>query len=135
MKPNSKDRLKVSLISIVFLLALSAIGYMVCSLILGNLKKSGMYTPMTYIVEADNVQQIEHYKVNSQYYAIKVQENDKFYLKYNSRSSETKLDLTSEQFNKLVEDKVYYLKISLSKAGDEANGILQEIFTEDPLRN
>lgn len=134
MKPSSKDRMKLLLILIVFLLVLSAMVYM----IFGKPKLSGMTTSSTKIVKVDNVQQIELYKKYTEPYAIKVQENNKFYLHYyyynNSVPYESKLDLTIDQYNKLVEDNEYWFDVKFSKLDDRTNGTIKKIYTENPMR-
>lgn len=133
MKPSSKDRITVSILLVVSLLVILAMGYMV----FGKPKVSGMTTTSTKIVKVDNLEQIERYKKYIDTYAIKVQENNKVYLKFysyeNSVSYESKLDLTLDQFNKLVEGKEYWFEIELLKTGDKTNGTIKKIYTEDPV--
>jgi hypothetical protein len=132
MKSSSKDRIKLLLILIVFLLVLTVMGYMIF-----NPKVTGM-TASAKIVKVDNAQQIEFYKEYTKPYAIKVKENNKFYLKYysygNNVSYESKFDLTTDQFNKLVEGTDYWFDIKFSKRGDKTKGIIKKIYTENPMR-
>jgi hypothetical protein len=134
MKPSSKDRITVSIILVVFLLVLSFIGYV----IFGNPKSSGMTTSHTNIVKVDNIQQIELYKKSNDTYAIKVQENNKLYLKYysfpNNVPYESKYDLTIEQYNKIVEGDDYWFEVDYFKKGDSSKGIIKEVYTENPAR-
>lgn len=134
MKPNSKDRLKVFLIFAVFLLVVSIIGYG----ILGRGKVSGMTTPAN-IIKAEDVQQIEQYKKYLNPYAVKVQEDSKYYLKFygfdDGALYETKVQLKTDQYNSLVEGKSYWLDIKFSKTDDVKNGTLKKIYTDDPHRD
>jgi len=132
MKPSSKDRMKVSIILVVFILVLSAIGYG----IFGKPKVAGGYIPDIKIVKADNLKQIELYKKYNTPYAIKVRENNEFYVKYydyeNNVPNESRFDLTADQYNKLVEDNEYWFKVKYSKTGDTTNGIIKTVYTEKP---
>lgn len=134
MKPSSKDRIKLSVILIGFLLALSAFGYM----IFGKHKTAGEYTSAR-IVKAENIQEIELNKKYHEFYAIKVQENDKFYLKYyrydeNNVPYESKYELTSDQYSKLVENNQYWFNIKYSKLDDNTKGIIAGIYTDNPVQ-
>lgn len=133
MKPSSKNRMTVSIILIVFLMVLSAIGYT----IFGKPKDTRMLTVSTKIVKVDNIKQIELCKKYNYTYAIKVQENDKFYLKYYSYENnvpyDSKFDLTTDQYNKLVEGDEYWFDVDFSKAGDKTTGTTKKIYTENPV--
>ena len=132
MKPSSKDRMKVSIILVVFILVLSAIGYG----IFGKPKVAGGYIPDIKIVKADNLKQIELYKKYNTPYAIKVRENNEFYVKYydyeNSVPKQSRFGLTDDQYNKLIEGKEYWFDVKYSKIGDETKGIIKTVYTEKP---
>jgi hypothetical protein len=132
MKPSSKDRMTVSIILVVFLLVLSAIGYG----IFGKPKVAGGYISDIKIVKADNLQKIELYKKYNTPYAIKVRENNEFYVKYydyeNNVPNESRFDLTADQYNKLIEDSEYWFDVKYSKIGDTTEGIIKKIYTEKP---
>lgn len=132
MNPSSKDRMTVLIILVVFLLVLSVMGYG----IFGKPKVAASYIPFTTIVKADNLQQIERYKKYSTPYAIKVQGNNVFYLKYydyeNSVPNESKFELTADQYNKLVEGEQYWFYVKYSKTGDRSSGSIKTVYTEKP---
>ena len=134
MKPTSKDRMLVSLIVVVFLLTVCGTGYV----IFGKPKVAGAITGSTKMVKIDNLQQIELYKKYITSYAIKVQENNKFYLEYHSYENsvpyESKFDLTADQYKELVEGKDYWFKVKYSKIGDKTYGNIKMIYTENPVR-
>jgi hypothetical protein len=101
-------------------------------------KAAGMLTSGVQIVKADNVQQIETYKKYNSAYALKIQEDNKFYLKYyyyeNNKPIESKLEVTSEQFNKLNADNKYWFMVKFAKIDDYRSGTIKEIFKEDPTQ-
>jgi hypothetical protein len=136
MKASFKDRSIVILLLLIFIFVVSALVYFISA----KPKTTGILTSGTEIIKIDNLQQIEINKKYGTPYALKVQDNNKYYLRYfayeNSKPSttESKLELTKEQYNKLVEGNKYWLKVKFSKAGDTSGGIVKDIFTEDPTR-
>lgn len=138
MKPNSKDRIKLLLIIIVFLFALSVVGYMFGYAFYPNKKTSGECTGATQIVSTENVQVIERNKKYNEWYAIKAQENDKYYLKFYKSDTgvyrECKYDITMEQYNKLIEGNTYWFSIKYSKLDDDTNGIIKQVYTDNPMK-
>jgi hypothetical protein len=134
MKSNSKDRMVVSLIAVVFFVTVCGLGYM----LFGKHNPTGMFTSYTRIVKVDNLQQIELYKKYTTVYAIKIQENNKFFLEYHGYESnvpyENKFDLTADQYNKIVEGNDYWFQVKYSKTGSETDGSIKKIYTEDPMR-
>jgi hypothetical protein len=134
MNPSSKDKMIVVSILIVFLLVVSGVAYT----IFAKPKTAGMITMVTKIVNVDNIDQIALYKKHSNTYAIKVQENNISYLRYfsydNSVPYESKYDLTTDQYNKLVDDKEYWFNVDFAKTGDRGKGIIKKIYTENPVR-
>ena len=136
MKASFKDRSIVILLLLIFIFVVSALVYF----IFAKPKTTGILTSGTEIIKIDNLQQIQINKKYGTPYALKIQDNNKYYLRYlayeNSKPSatESKLELTKEQYNKLVEGNKYWLMVKFSKAGDASSGIVKDIFTEDPTR-
>jgi hypothetical protein len=136
MRASFKDRSIVILLLLIFIFVVSALVYFISA----KPKTTGILTSGTEIIKIDNLQQIEINKKYGTPYALKVQDNNKYYLRYfayeNSKPSttESKLELTKEQYNKLVEGNKYWLKVKFSKADDTSSGIVKDIFTEDPTR-
>jgi hypothetical protein len=130
MKPSSKDRMTVLIILGVFILVLAGMGYV----IFGNPKITGIKTAPTVIVKADDLQQIEMYKKHIVRFAIKVHENNEFYLKYYAYDYdvpyESKFILNADLYNKLVENKEYQFKVKFTKHGDRSNGTIQLIYND-----
>jgi hypothetical protein len=90
------------------------------------------------LIKTDNTEQIEIYKKYQTPYALKVQDNNKFYLRYysyeNNAPIESKLEVTNKQYNKLVEDNKYWFMIKFTESGDQSNGTIKDIFTQDPVQ-
>ena len=126
MKSNSKDRIVVSIIVIIFLVTISSI----CFLILGRHKATGVYTGGTMIVEVNDSEQIKICKRSNAPYAIK----DNGFLKYYGLGTdiykESILEMETEDFNKLVEGKIYWFDIKLKKADDKSIGVVKKVYTE-----
>ncbi len=133
MRASFKERSFVLLWLVTFVLVVSSLAYMAFA----KPKSSGMLTSGVRIVEKDNLEQIELYK-KYQSYAFKVKDNNKFYLRYYSMENkapvESKFELTSEQYNKLVEGNEYWFMVKFSKNGDTNSGTIKEILSENPAR-
>lgn len=101
----------------------------------GNPKLTGILTPGVQTVKTENDKQIEIYKQYETTYAVKIQYNNKFYLKYYDYESNkpvvNKFEITSHQYNKLLEGKEYLTKIQFKKKKDSAKGTVKEILTEN----
>jgi hypothetical protein len=117
-----------------FIVVVSALVYFVFA----RPKASGMLTPEVQIVKADNLQQIENYKKYNTPYAIKTQDNTKFYLKYyyneGNKPVESKLEITSEQFNKLTEGNKYWFMVRFANSDDSTSGTIKEVLTDNPTK-
>jgi hypothetical protein len=134
MRAAFKERSVVMLWIVIFILVVAWVGY----LAFGKPKVTGEITTGVEIVKTENVQQIEMYKKYLISYAFKAQDNNKFYLKYYTYDNmtpvdERKLDLTREQYNKLLEGNKYWFEVKYSKK-DDRSGSIKEIFTDDPAR-
>lgn len=118
---------------VIFILVVAWVGY----LAFGNPKSSGMIASAE-VVKADSIEQIEIYKKYHLPYGFKIQEENKFYLNFYTYENmtpvdERKLEITREQYNKLVEGNKYWFEVRYSKKADRT-GIIKEIFTDDPAR-
>jgi hypothetical protein len=104
----------------------------------GNPKPTGMLTPGVQIVKTENDKQVEIYKQYKTPYAVKIQDSNKFYLKYygyeSNKPVESKFEITSQQYNNLIEGKEYWLKVQFTKKNDYTSGTVKEILTEDPVK-
>ncbi|MBZ9632902.1 hypothetical protein [Clostridium sp. FP1] len=126
MKSNSKDRIVVSIIVIVFLVTISGIAY----LTFGPHKVKGIYTAGTLIVASNDSEQIKICKKNNAAYAIKGNGVLKYYGLGADISNETTLELATEDFNKLVDGKTYWFDIKLKKADDMSIGVIKKVYTQ-----
>jgi hypothetical protein len=136
MKASFKDRSIVILLLLIFILVVSALVYFNFA----KPKTTGMLTSSTEIIKLDNLQQIEINKKYGTPYAFKVQDNNKYYLRYfayeNSKPSttESKYELTKDQYSKLVEGSKYWFMVKFSNADNTRDGIVKDLFTEDPAK-
>jgi hypothetical protein len=134
LKVSFKEKSVLLIWMLGFVIVVSALVYFVFA----KPKAAGMLTSGVQIVKADNVQQIETYKKYNNAYALKIQEDRKFYLKYyyyeNSKPIESKLEVTSEQFNTLTEGNRYWFMVKFAKIDDYRSGTIKEIFEEDPTQ-
>jgi hypothetical protein len=126
MKSNSKNKLIVAIIVIIFLGTISSISF----LILGRDKVRGLYTGGTLIVALNDSQQLEICKRSNSVYAIKGNGVLKYYGLGTDISNETTLEIKTEDFNKLVEGKTYWFDISLKKENDMSTGVIKKVYTE-----
>ena len=133
MMTSFKDRGVVTLLLVVFILVVTFLVYNTVV----KPKETGMLTSVE-IIKDDNAQQIEIYKKYHTRYAFKIQEDSKAYLRFYSYENniliESKLEVTDEQFHKLVEGNKYWIEVKYSKKIDTSNGILEAIYTEEPMR-
>lgn len=97
-----------------------------------------MLTPGVQIVKTENDKQVEIYKQYKTPYAIKIQDSNKLYLKYygyeSNKPVESKFEITSDEYNKLIEGNRYWLKVQFTNKNASAMGIVKEIFTDDPSK-
>ncbi|MGV8979966.1 hypothetical protein [Clostridium sp.] len=126
MKSNSKDRIVVSIIAIVFLVTISSIVF----LTFGPNKVVEFYTAGTLIVASNDSQQIKICKRSNAVYAIKGKGVLKYYGLGADISSETTLELDTEDFNKLVDGKTYWFDVKLKKADDMSIGVIKKVYTK-----
>ncbi len=117
-----------------FIVVVSALVYFVYA----RPKTTGMLTPAVQIVKVDNLQQIENYKKYNTPYAIKTQDNNKFYLKYyyneENKPVESKLEITSEHFNILTEGNKYWFMVMFANSDDSTSGTIKDVLAENPTK-
>ncbi len=129
MKSSTKDRIKLLIISGFLLLIISVFVYFTFA----N-PVVATYLAETKLVDMKNEEDINMYKKYKTCYSYKVNENDKFLLKYNYYTSEEfvteTFTLTSDQYDELIEGEYYWLKVKDSD--DENLGVIKKIFTNNP---
>jgi hypothetical protein len=134
LKPSFKEKSAVLIWLLIFVLLVSTLVYF----IFAKPKTTGMITSGVQIVKADSVDQIEIYKKYQTPYASKDQDNNKFYMIYyfyeGNKLVESKLEVTSEQYDKLIEGNKYWFMVKFSKTDDISSGTIKDIFTEDPTK-
>jgi hypothetical protein len=130
MKSNTKDRLVISFIVGVFLVTVYGIGY----ILLSRPKATGVYTAPTMIVASSDSVQIDICKKDSTAYAIKEQGVLKCYGLNASILVESRLAIEAEEYDKLVEGKIYWFDIRLTKPDDMSSGVIKKVYTEDIRR-
>lgn len=134
MKENSKDRIKVTLIILVFLVFVSIIGIGLGGA-LGFIKTKpiGMFTGPVVVVDESDTERIDSLKKYGPY-AFKVKEDDNFYLMHFSWESdkpvEHKIKLTEKEFDSILIGKVYKFDFKLDKK-DDNKGEIREIHPQN----
>lgn len=134
MKENSKDRVKVTLIILVFLVFVSIIGIGVGGA-LGFIKTKpiGMFTGPVVVVDESDTERIDSIKKHGSY-AFKVKEDNSFYIKYfskeNDKPIEYKIKLTENEFNSINIGKTYKFDVKFDKK-DNYKGEIREIHPQN----
>lgn len=123
MKSNTKDRVKLLVLVGVLLVGVLTIWYVFTK------DSREVYTNSVKIVMTDDEQEIEKCKKYNMSYAFRINEDGKYFLKYDNG----KHNLTKEQYNKLAEGNSYFFNIKYNSSKD-TNGVVKEIFTENPVQ-
>ena len=130
MKSSTKDRLKLLIIFGFLLLIISVFIYFT---FINPVVAT--YLAETKLVDMKNEEDINMYKKYKTCYSYKVNENDKFLLKYNYYIGEELVTeaftLTSDQYDELIEGEYYWLKVKDSD-DDEKLGIVKKVYTNNP---
>ena len=130
MKSSTKDRLKLLIIFGFLLLIISVFVYFT---FINPVVAT--YLPGTKLVDMKSEEDINMYKKYKTSYLYKVNQNDKFLLKYNQYIGEELVTetfiLTSDQYDELIEGEYYWLKVKDSD-DDEKLGIVKKVYTNNP---
>lgn len=134
MKSDSKIRIKLLLIAMVFVGVLAFFGYMIW-----EKPKTITYTSAIKIVDVNNKEDIAKYEKYKNPYAYKEKENNQFTLKYHDyiyplKPIDSTLILTSEKYDEIVEGNDYWFKIKFYTPDNSGIGIVKKVYTDDPAR-
>lgn len=134
MKENSKDRIRVTLIILVFLVFVSIIGIGVGGA-LGLIKTepTGMLTSPVVVVDQRDTERIDSLKKHGSY-AFKAKEDNNFYLEYftkeNDKPIEYKIKLSEKEFNSISIGKTYKFDVKFDKE-DSNKGKIKAIHLQN----
>lgn len=126
---------KMSLDVKIFLIICIVGTFVIVSFLIMPKKATSKYPGGAFcIVNQNDIKTIETYKKFKTFYAIKIQDKDKYFLETHEDTYSGKYTIDKNKFDSIHEGSYYWFYIKFSKPGDESSGSIENVYTNNPLQ-